>query len=281
MRPAPQAVALRPNEHLTYWRSHDLGDATLLQARYGPFKWEKHVHDEQVVVISERGIGEVQTRKGRAVGGAGTIWVFAPGEYHFGQVEEGGEWHYRALYLDQAALDTVAEHLGVGDVGLVLKPGLHHDAGLAKLLLQAHSFKLNDRSSDQVAWNDALVELFTKYGYPRPALEQRAVGRAGLQLARNYIADHFRDDISIDDLARLINISRYHFIRAFRAEFGMPPHAYLNQVRLQYARRLLLAGRTAVEAASESGFYDQSRLTHLFKRVYGVTPAHYAHLASL
>jgi AraC-like DNA-binding protein len=102
-----------------------------------------------------------------------------------------------------------------------------------------------------------------------------------LHLARDYVAEHFRDDISIDDLANLANVSRYHFIRAFHTTFGMPPHAYINQVRLQHARKLLLAGRNAGEAATESGFYDQSRLNRLFKRAYGVTPARYAHLARL
>jgi AraC-like DNA-binding protein len=55
----------------------------------------------------------------------------------------------------------------------------------------------------------------------------------------------------------------------------------LNQVRLQRARKLLLAGKSVAEAAGESGFYDQSRLTHLFKRAYGVTPARYANLTNL
>jgi AraC-like DNA-binding protein len=76
-------------------------------------------------------------------------------------------------------------------------------------------------------------------------------------------------------------VSRFHFIRAFRDAFGLPPHAYINQVRLQHARKLLLAGESVGIAATESGFYDQSRLSHFFKRAYGVTPAHYAHLISL
>jgi AraC-like DNA-binding protein len=277
----PGLHAVRPNEALRYWRHHDLENATLMQARYGPFKWEKHVHDEQVVVIPERGAGEVQTRHGRDLGGPGTIWVFSPGEYHFGKVEEGGEWQYRALYLDQPALESIAHHLGIANRGLVLKPGLHDDPETAQMLLRAHALGASERAAGQVAWTGALAMLFERYADPRPTLDAVSPRGFALNLAREYIAEHFRDDISIDELARLVELSRYHFIRAFRAAFGIPPHGYLNQVRLQHARKLLLAGRSAVEAAIESGFYDQSRLTNLFKRAYGVTPAQYAHLARL
>jgi AraC-like DNA-binding protein len=281
MKMQPALRAVRPNEALRYWRHHDLEHATLMQARYGPFKWEKHVHDEQVVVISEHGAGEVQTRRGRELGGPGTIWVFTPGEYHFGKVEDGGEWQYRALYLDQAALDGIAHHLGIERRGLILKPGLHDDPNTARVLLRTHARGGSGRADAQVAWTSALATLFERYADPRPRLDAGCASAAALNLAREYIAEHFRDDISIDDLAHLANLSRYHFIRAFRSAFGIPPHGYLNQVRLQHARKLLLAGRSAVHAAIESGFYDQSRLSNLFKRAYGVTPAQYAHLARL
>lgn len=280
MSTTPDTIAWRPNERLRYWRHHDLGDATLLQAHYGAFKWEKHVHDEQVVVLSERGSGEVRTRDGAAIGGPGTIWVFAPGEYHFGKVERGAEWRYRGLYLDQAALDRIAVHLGVSGQRLLLRPGLHDEPYLARLLLRAHDLGRVDRAYEELTWNNALAELFTRYGDPQVRIAKLKVGEASLSLSRDYIAANFRDDISIDDLARLAGISRYHFIRAFKKEFGLPPHAYINQVRLQNARKLLMSGRSAADSAAESGFYDQSRLNALFKRVYGVTPGRYAHLVS-
>ncbi len=281
MRPHPQPVTHRRNEALRYWRHHDLGEATLVEARYGPFTWEKHVHDEQVVVLSESGAGEVQTSRGREIGGSGTIWVFAPGEYHQGKVADGRSWHYRALYLEGGALDVIANQLGTSCGGRLLRPGLHHDPWLAQMLLRAHASDGADTAAEQVAWNDALRALFARYGDPRRVPAAGGGNRAGMKLARDYIGEHFRDDISVEDLARLVNVSRYHFIRAFRLEYGMPPHAYLNQVRLQKARRMLLAGATAAKAAAASGFYDQSRLNHLFKRVYGVTPARYAHLINL
>lgn len=282
MRPAVQTVADRPNETMQYWRHRDLGDATLMCARYGPFNWDKHVHDEQVIVLTESGAGEVETRRGRDIGSAGSVWVFMPGEYHFGRVDLGGSWQYRALYLDEHVLERIGRQLGIKtNQGLLLRPGLHHDPDLAHMLLRAHASRVSERASEQEAWSEALSELYARYGDPPPADSKQAVRAAAVRLAQDYILEHFRDDISIDDLAGLTNVSRFHFIRSFRASIGIPPHAYINQVRVQHARKLLVAGWKASEAAIESGFYDQSKLNRLFKRSYGVTPAHYAHLARL
>lgn len=282
MSATPLTLTLRPNEKLQYWRHHDLGDATLLRAHYGPFRWEKHVHDEQVIVVTERGTGRCRTRRGEDTGGAGSVWVFSPGEYHYGRVDEGREWQYCALYLDETALRSIGRTFDRDiESPIVLRPGLHRDAELAKLLIRAHRFGLQEKAANQEIWSDALTLLFARYGDPNPRLSEAACGDAALQLAREYIAEHFRDDISIDELAGLCGVSRFHFIRAFKNVFGLPPHAYINQVRLQHARKLLLAGTSACDAALESGFYDQSRLNHLFKRCYGVTPARYASLARL
>ena len=65
------------------------------------------------------------------------------------------------------------------------------------------------------------------------------------------------------------------FSRAFRREFGLPPHAYLIQARVRRARSLLRRGVPVVEAAALAGFADQAHLTSHFRRLVGVTPGLY------
>ena len=67
----------------------------------------------------------------------------------------------------------------------------------------------------------------------------------------------------------------YALIRAFRAETGLPPHVYLNQLRVRQARRLLDRGVPPARAAAEAGFADQAHLTRHFKRIVGVPPGAY------
>ena len=70
-------------------------------------------------------------------------------------------------------------------------------------------------------------------------------------------------------------MSPFALLRAFRAETGLPPHAYLNQIRVRLARRLLDDGLAPAVVAAEAGFADQAHLTRHFKRVVGVPPGAY------
>jgi AraC-like DNA-binding protein len=74
-------------------------------------------------------------------------------------------------------------------------------------------------------------------------------------------------------LAAESGTSRYQLLRAFARELGLTPHAYIVQQRLALARRLIRAVSTLVDAASAAGFSDQSHLTRLFARQFGVAPA--------
>ncbi len=70
-------------------------------------------------------------------------------------------------------------------------------------------------------------------------------------------------------------MSPFALVRAFRAETGLPPHAYVNHLRVRLARRLLDGGVAPADVAAAAGFADQAHLTRHFKRVVGVPPRAY------
>lgn len=263
---------------LHFWRERELGGACLLRARYEAHQFTRHVHDEMVVAVTEDGGGEVHTRQGSDVGGPGTVWVFAPGEYHEGKVARDCHWAYRGLYLDAAALSALTEVFDEGaENEMVVPPRLYRDPQLARMLLAAHAHlergaPLMER---EALWWSAMGVFFGRYGHP-PNLARAGPEPAKMRAVRDYIAANYDHDIGNRELAALAGLSRYHFVRSFRRAFGMPPHAYLNQMRLLAAKRLLKEGRSPGEAAAAVGFFDQSHLTRVFKRAYGITPAVYA-----
>lgn len=93
--------------------------------------------------------------------------------------------------------------------------------------------------------------------------------------ARDYLQAHLGEDIGLDDLALAVGVDRFRLSRAFKAAFGLAPHAYLIQLRLSRARQLLARGQTPAEVASALGFADQSHLGRWFRRAYRLTPADY------
>jgi AraC-like DNA-binding protein len=95
------------------------------------------------------------------------------------------------------------------------------------------------------------------------------------QRARDYLHSHLHQDIGLDDLARVTGVDRFRLSRAFKAAFGIAPHAYLIQLRLTRARHLLARGEAPVSVAAALGFADQSHLGRWFQRAYRMTPADY------
>jgi AraC-like DNA-binding protein len=81
--------------------------------------------------------------------------------------------------------------------------------------------------------------------------------------------------LTLASLAAETGTSRYQLLRAFSRELGLTPHAYILQQRLALARRLMQAGSGIADAASAAGFSDQSHLTRMFARQFGVTPGQY------
>src|SRR5262249_53369445 len=99
--------------------------------------------------------------------------------------------------------------------------------------------------------------------------------RRQAERARDYLAAAADREVTLQELADVVGVSRFHLLRLFRAEFGLPPHAWLMQHRLRRAAQLLLAGEAPAGVAAALGFADQSHLTRRFRALYGVTPGEY------
>jgi AraC-like DNA-binding protein len=94
--------------------------------------------------------------------------------------------------------------------------------------------------------------------------------------ARERLLDALEDDPGADALARAAGAAdRFQLARAFRASYGTSPHAFLVQMRLLEARRLLASGERPAAVAAMCGFADQSHLGRWFRRAFGMTPAAY------
>lgn len=91
-----------------------------------------------------------------------------------------------------------------------------------------------------------------------------------------YIREHFEEDISIDELAGALHISRSECFRSFKRFVHKTPVEYLNEYRLAHAARLLMQGNDSVtDIASRSGFATPSYFCKQFKKQFGLSPAQY------
>jgi AraC-like DNA-binding protein len=82
--------------------------------------------------------------------------------------------------------------------------------------------------------------------------------------------------VTLDALADHAGTDKFHLCRAFRAQVGLPPHAYLTRLRIMRAKELLASGVRPSEIAPRVGLCDQSQLNRHFRRIVGTTPGAYA-----
>jgi len=104
----------------------------------------------------------------------------------------------------------------------------------------------------------------------RAGKEHRAVA-----LTKDFLSEHFGEDITLDKLAALAGFSKSYLLEVFKRHVGISPHEYLTCVRVNRAKKLLHQGLPIAQVAYATGFVDQSHLNRIFKKYVLVTPGQY------
>ena len=114
------------------------------------------------------------------------------------------------------------------------------------------------------------------------ATHVQTIVRGGLaawqqRVVTSYIEEHLDEQVSLATLAKLVNLSPYHFCRAFKQSFGIPPHRYHTSRRIERAKALLAKPAPSVtDIGLTVGFSQTSSFTAAFRRATGLTPTAYS-----
>lgn len=110
----------------------------------------------------------------------------------------------------------------------------------------------------------------------REAASGGALSAGQCRLLTRYVDDNIEANLSLGELAGVVQMSAFSLLRRFRKEFGCPPHVYVLRRRVEHAKRRIACRDSALKAvAAQCGFSDQSHMTRVFRRLVGVTPAEY------
>jgi AraC family transcriptional regulator len=184
------------------------------------------------------------------------------------------------FYVDRAKMPT---HLETGVASTALAPRLFFaDATLLDTALKLMRL-MESESSDNRLYFEALgvVLAHELVRVNVGALGSEAPVRGGLagwqqRIVTTYIEEHLAEQIPLATLARLVRLSPYHFCRAFKQSFGLPPHRYHSSRRIEEAKILLAKPAPSVtDVGLTVGFSEASSFTAAFRKATGLTPTTY------
>lgn len=201
---------------------------------------------------------------------------------HKALIDKSEPYERIIIYLDRKYFDRVMPGAGLLDCfERAGKTGCHllaPDAGQREGLmaaLDAYERSLTDEDFGAQAMRDTLMmQLLIRINRIASAAPERPDVRLDPKIedTLSYINENLIRELTVDALAARVYLSRYHFMRLFKAQTGMTVHAYIRRKRLLYAARLIREGVNANKAAFDSGFADYSTFHRAFTESFGMSP---------
>jgi AraC-like DNA-binding protein len=245
------------------------GGVTLMRANFSDHAFERHSHEGFAIGATTYGIQRFRCKGRQYDSRPGDLVLFNPDDDHDGCPGTADGFRYTIWYVP----DAFVANCVAGNRYFASPHATDRQMAAAFRTLSA---RLADTPAESLR-AESLMRAFlhtmlSRHG-ERPPPATGPSPAATLARVKDYIRTYFARDITVADLACVAGLSRAHLTRAFSAAYHMPPHVYLNAVRIARAQALIRLGMPLASVALECGFADQSHLTRRFKGSVGVTPS--------
>ncbi len=275
----PERIERNKNKQVVdTWRAVNYDSIELHRGTSITMAYPRHWHDELYLCAVVDGDGDFDCRGSSYSTPPGTLILLPSGEIH---ANRKCECSFRCMFIEFPALQKAVEQFMEKAVPAIhFRPEVIHNPQTITSFLRLH--RSLESPGSRLRRDSAVAFFFQRLlsqhstpsiAPPREGDEDFAVNRT-----KKFLDEHYAEQISLYDLARLTRLSPYYLHRSFCRKVGMPPHAYQLHVRVSRARAFLRRGRSISDAASAAGFVDQSHFTRHFKRLTGVTPGRYLRL---
>jgi AraC-like DNA-binding protein len=269
-----QAQASTPKDW-AHFRPGAMAGVTQMSAHFTDHAFERHSHETYSIGVTASGVQTFHCGGTLHASLRGDVILFNPDEPHDGQRGTQEGFGYSMLYVSQQVVDECRDREAGLDMAVYFSQPVVRDAAMGRALTRAigAAGQAQESLRAEELTRGVLVRLLQRYGERSPGRDEtRPAGTARMLRTRDYLRSHFDQDITVDALAREAGLSRVHLTRAFARQFGVPPHIYLNAVRLEQAQAGMLAGQSLAAVAAACGFSDQSHFNRRFKGSVGLSP---------
>jgi AraC-like DNA-binding protein len=241
-------------------------------------QFPRHSHDQFGIGVIDSGGHRSWSGLGWVEAICGDIIMVNPGEMHDGLSLAGKPRSWTMLFFEpRIACEILVD--GPSNSIPTLRPTVRdRDQAIRFRRLFA---AVTDPQPDALRMDQEFVTTFAHaFRHHASRRPLRSSGLPSIHRILRIIDREPERPLSLQAMADMAGVSRFHFLRTFCRLTGATPHAYILQQRVRLARRLLAAGRELGQASADSGFADQSHMTRAFVRQLGMTPARYRQVIS-
>ena len=231
-------------------------------------QFKKHFHTSYSIGLIIDGAYKLDIENKQIVSKSGEIKVINPYELH---IADGNvSWEYINFMPSSNFIKKLADEMCDNDNSCNIKFRTNiKDKIATNLYLRVfNSLKKN------IEYEENLI-IFISYLLENYASNEFKVKQipANIKNSLEYIHINFLQNLTLDELAKISNVSKYHFIKTFKKEIGLTPHQYILDLKLEYAIKLIKQKTPLSQIAYICGFSDQSHFIKSFKKYFGFTPS--------
>jgi AraC-like DNA-binding protein len=240
----------------------------------------RHSHDEYQLALCNNDNAEYFYR-----GASHRVTPLALSVIHSGEVHEtyeldvvSGPTVYQIIYVPPSILRAATAELAGRETGHPFFPDVMiSDPGVVRRFRGYLGALRSGATALERDWRllSTLTDLIGRFAQNRPTPRRRRAAAARIRRVRDFLRDDPSRNVTLAELAAVAGVSASHLCALFRDQYGLPPHRFQIQVRIERARALLLEGESPAAVAAATGFTHQSHLGKHFKRLVGVPPSRY------
>ena len=237
---------------------------TALSARLEDFTYKKHVHQEYAIGVTLRGIQQYHLDGNLQLSHQNGVMLFNPEQAHDGMAHDESGLEYVMLYIEsQLLLKASGEKENVH-----FSTPIVYDRRLEQGILNLSDAILSGKdealcSELLVSLSDNLLQTDFTTGHKKD--------NSLIRQAKELLHANSEQLLKLDETAKELNLSKFQFIRFFKAHTGISPYQYYLNCKIERAKQLIEKNRDVYSAVADCGFADLTHLNKHFKSVYRTT----------
>lgn len=260
------------------WKPIEDEDIILSKASFNNFGFDKHIHEEYALGVVSEGMMNISYDGINKSIGRKSLMTINPDTMHSNWSIDKKAYKQIAIYLHPSFISRfLEENYNLKEV--FFKAKLLEKETLSNELVSL----VNDYENDDVTlfeYECRLIGLLNNIllnnsSFCKNINQKHSLNNELTSKAKKFMQDNIDLDIRLDDIAKEMNLSKFHFTRIFKEESHFSPHTYLVVKRLEKAKQELQKGVNICQVAQNCGFSDQSHFTKKFKKYLGITPLKY------